>query len=304
MKKLLFLVLPAIFLFACNSGKNNDKEDQQTKEEQVDFSDEISNTSYSIGMQISESLITGGLNDYVNIDKIVDGLNDQLDEKSDISLQEADQILQSFVVDIQNSVDVSSSASSASYAIGVQIGENFIMQGLDTVLNIGSLKIGLKDHFEKKSKIGIEEANQNVQKFFSEFQKSQSGDKIAEGEKFLEENGKRSEVTTTESGLQYEVLEVGNGPKPSLSSTVKTHYHGTLLDGTVFDSSVERGEPISFPLTGVISGWTEALQLMPVGSKWKLYLPYDLAYGEKGSPGGIAPYETLIFEVELIDIEK
>ena len=123
------------------------------------------------------------------------------------------------------------------------------------------------------------------------------------GEKFLSENGKRDGVTTLASGLQYEVISEGNGPKPELTDMVETHYHGTLLDGTVFDSSVDRGETVSFPVNGVIPGWTEALQLMQVGAKWKLYIPYNLAYGENGAGAAIGPYSTLIFEVELIGIK-
>jgi FKBP-type peptidyl-prolyl cis-trans isomerase FklB len=109
-------------------------------------------------------------------------------------------------------------------------------------------------------------------------------------------------VITLPSGLQYEIMKTGEGPKPTLEDKVTTHYHGTLIDGTVFDSSVDRGEPASFPVNGVIKGWTEALQLMPVGSKWKLFVPYDLAYGERGTGPQIGPYTTLIFEVELISI--
>lgn len=125
--------------------------------------------------------------------------------------------------------------------------------------------------------------------------------RMIKGMQFLNENGKRPEVVTLLSGLQYEILQEGDGPKPTLTSQVTTHYHGTLLDGTVFDSSVDRGVPATFPVNGVIKGWTEALQLMPVGSKWKLYIPYHLAYGEKGS-NNIKPFSTLIFEVELLDI--
>ena len=123
------------------------------------------------------------------------------------------------------------------------------------------------------------------------------------GEQFLAANALREEVTTTESGLQYEILEEGTGPKPTETDRVKVHYHGTLVDGTVFDSSVDRGEPATFGVNGVIAGWTEALQLMPVGSKWKLYIPYELAYGERGN-SGIQPYSALIFEVELLGIEE
>ena len=122
------------------------------------------------------------------------------------------------------------------------------------------------------------------------------------GEKFLAENAEKDGIVVTESGLQYEIITEGSGEKPSAESTVSTHYHGTLIDGTVFDSSVERGQPAQFPVNRVIAGWTEALQMMPVGSKWRLYIPHNLAYGPQGSGGAIAPYSALIFDVELLEI--
>ena len=146
-------------------------------------------------------------------------------------------------------------------------------------------------------------AQQNVTREETKAEEEQLSAQKAEGEQFLEENAKRKEVKTTASGLQYEVLEEGNGPKPTATSTVKVHYEGTLIDGTKFDSSYDRGEPIEFPLNGVIKGWTEGLQLMSVGSKYKLYIPYQLGYGEYGSPGAIPPYAALIFTVELLDIK-
>lgn len=127
-------------------------------------------------------------------------------------------------------------------------------------------------------------------------------DLAAEGVKFLEKNALRDEVTVTSSGLQYEIITAGAGAKPQLTATVRTHYHGTLIDGSVFDSSYERGQAAEFPVNGVIAGWTEALQMMAVGSKWRLYLPHNLAYGEQGAGGAIGPYATLVFDVELLDI--
>ena len=128
-------------------------------------------------------------------------------------------------------------------------------------------------------------------------------EKSASGKTFMEENAARPEVTTTASGLQYEVLVEGTGPMPSATDTVVTHYHGTLTDGTVFDSSVERGSPASFPVNRVIAGWTEALQMMGVGSKWRLVIPPELAYGERGAGAAIPPNATLVFEVELLEIQ-
>ena len=191
---------------------------------------------------------------------------------------------------------------SVSYSLGVNIGENIKKQFED--INLDNFEAGIKDVLEKdvEAKISDNQAQAIIQSYFSKKQQKQSESVIEEGINFLRENGKREGVTTLASGLQYEVINDGTGPKPTIEDNVTTHYHGTLIDGTVFDSSVDRGEPASFPVGGVIKGWTEALQLMAVGSKWKLYVPYDLAYGERGAGPQIGPYSTLIFEVELISI--
>lgn len=201
-------------------------------------------------------------------------------------------------------VKLTTEQEEASYALGMQVGDNLSQQGLDTLLIPEFIIAGIKDQLAKNAQLDQNAANMVLNNFFTKLQQAQFEDKIAEGEKFLAENGKRPEVTTTASGLQYEIITEGNGPKPTANSTVRTHYKGTLLDGTTFDSSYDRGEPISFPLNGVIRAWTEGLQLMPVGSKWRLFVPYELGYGERGAGQIIGPYETLIFEVELLEIEK
>ena len=191
---------------------------------------------------------------------------------------------------------------SVSYSLGVNIGENIKKQFED--INLDNFEAGIKDILEKdvEAKISDNQAQAIIQSYFTKKQQQQSESVIEESINFLRENGKREGVTTLASGLQYEVINNGTGPKPTIDDNVTTHYHGTLIDGTVFDSSVDRGEPASFPVGGVIKGWTEALQLMSVGSKWKLYVHYDLAYGERGAGPQIGPYSTLIFDVELISI--
>jgi FKBP-type peptidyl-prolyl cis-trans isomerase len=148
----------------------------------------------------------------------------------------------------------------------------------------------------------IEDARTYIQAYFQKIAESEGTNNRAEGEAFLATNKEKDGIVVTESGLQYEILEVGDGPKPTADQQVKVHYTGTLLDGTVFDSSVERGEPATFGVGQVIPGWTEALQLMPEGSKWKVYIPGDLAYGERGAGADIGPNAALIFEVELLEV--
>jgi FKBP-type peptidyl-prolyl cis-trans isomerase FklB len=190
-----------------------------------------------------------------------------------------------------------------SYAIGLDIAKSLTESGLDS-LNVEQISTAMNDYFEgKPTQIEVSETKKVINDFFALKSKLESQATIEKGKKFLEENKTKEGVITLPSGLQYIVMKEGEGDKPTLTSKVTTHYHGTLMDGTVFDSSVQRNKPASFPVNGVIKGWTEALQLMNVGSKWKLFLPYDLAYGERGAGSSIGPYETLIFEVELLGIE-
>lgn len=195
-----------------------------------------------------------------------------------------------------------------SYFYGTDVARGLRDNGLN--LNLDAFIEGLKDSIQQKpGKYSPQELdaamNQFAQIMVAKQQKdmAEAGDKNKEeGEKFLATNGKRDGVTTTASGLQYEVMKKGEGTKPAATDTVSVHYHGTLVSGKVFDSSVERGEPATFPVNGVIPGWVEALQLMPVGSKWKLFIPSKLAYGERGAGRDIGPNSALVFEVELLKI--
>lgn len=189
-----------------------------------------------------------------------------------------------------------------SYALGLSMGHNFLGSGIKS-LNVEDFAKGVEAVYkQEKPEISFDEAKKIINEFFSNLQ-----DEIAEtnkqaGKEFLAENAKRSGVVVLPSGLQYEVLAGGKGRKPKATDKVQCHYHGTLIDGQVFDSSIQRGTPAVFGVNQVIPGWVEALQLMPEGSRWKLYIPSDLAYGEQGAGGSIPANATLIFEVELIKI--
>ena len=190
-----------------------------------------------------------------------------------------------------------------SYALGLSMGQNLMGSGVEK-LNYQDLAAGIEDVLtHAQPKISYQEAQQVLNTFFQELEQKIAGAAKADGEKFLAENAKREGVKVTESGLQYEILEPSLGQKPKATDTVRVHYEGTLIDGTVFDSSYKRGESISFPLNGVIKGWTEGLQLMSIGSKYKFFIPYQLAYGERGAGQSIPPYAALIFTVELLEIE-
>ncbi len=198
-----------------------------------------------------------------------------------------------------------------SYALGLSMGNNFRASGIETI-NVADFADGVAAVFSGKDlKMTYDEAKEEIRKYFTAMQERQQAEaaKVGEqnrklGEAYLADNAKRPGIVTTASGLQYEVLTQGDGPVPAATDQVKVHYTGRLIDGTVFDSSEERGEPATFGVTQVIPGWVEALQLMPVGSKWRLHIPSALAYGPNGAGGVIGPDATLIFDVELLEIVK
>lgn len=208
-----------------------------------------------------------------------------------------------------NSVKPETKKDTASYAIGVNLGNNIRNQKLD--LSLDMLVAGLRDAMSEKALLDENQVRTALIALQEEAMKKANAEREAsagknkeKGEKFLAENKKKEGVITTASGLQYKVVKEGTGKKPSASNTVKVHYEGRLIDGKIFDSSIKRGEPIEFPLNGVIPGWTEGVQLMSVGSKYTFFIPSNLAYGEQGAGQDIGPNETLIFEVELLDITK
>ena len=210
-------------------------------------------------------------------------------------------------------MNLDSHQAQVSYIIGRDLARNFAQQGLELDVDTlaGALKEGLQGLPSRLTQEEMQAAMQQLQEQMGgadDDQQDQDSDSMknnkADGEAFLAENAKKSGVTTLPSGLQYEVLTEGAGKKPSLGSSVTTHYHGTLINGTVFDSSYQRGQPATFPVNGVIAGWTEALQLMGEGSKYRLYIPSDLAYGKRGAGRDIPGDTALIFDVELIKVNN
>lgn len=189
-----------------------------------------------------------------------------------------------------------------SYAIGLGIGQNLLSMGAQSI-NVEDFAQAIKDVLDRKeTAISHNEAREIVNKYFEELETKLNAENIEKGKSFLKENAKRPGVVTLPSGLQYEVITEGNGKKPSATDRVKCHYEGTLIDGTLFDSSIKRGEPVIFGVNQVIKGWVEALQLMTEGAKWKLFIPSELAYGAQQAGEMIPPHSTLIFEVELIEV--
>jgi hypothetical protein len=197
-----------------------------------------------------------------------------------------------------------------SYALGLGIGRQLSQMGAND-LNAADFAQAVKDMIDgKEPQVPAAEAQQIVEDFFQkqeERQRAEAAEKYkgakSEGEKYLSENAKKEGVTTLPSGLQYQVLKEGNGKSPKATDKVVCHYEGMLVDGTMFDSSIQRGEPATFPLNGVIAGWTEGLQLMKEGAKYRFFIPYQLGYGERGAGASIPPFATLVFDVELIEVK-
>lgn len=189
-----------------------------------------------------------------------------------------------------------------SYSIGLGIGQNLLGMGARD-LNVDDFAQAIKDILEgNPTALSHAEARQIVNEYFETLEAKMSAEAIEKGKNFLEENKKKENIVTLPSGLQYEVIKEGNGKKPKATDQVKCHYEGTLIDGTLFDSSIQRGEPAVFGVNQVIAGWVEALQLMSEGSKWRLFIPSELAYGANGAGEMIPPHSTLIFEVEMIEV--
>mgnify|MGYP003397863222 CR=1 FL=1 len=261
------------------------------------FKGETDSLSYMLGIANTEGLVFG-MERQFGIDSLL-----------------IDDFLKGFLEGVNKS-----QSNNKSYNAGYQIGQQVGSQGFENMdrgifgndstkaINKSNFLAGFADALQKKAQTSTQAANDYVSTYVKELRskqlEEQFGENKAAGEKFLAENAKKEGVVTTESGLQYKIIKAGKGEIPTKESTVKVHYKGTLIDGTEFDSSYSRKEPAKFGVTNVIKGWTEALQLMPVGSKWELYIPQELAYGERQSGSHIKPFSALVFEVELLEIEK
>jgi FKBP-type peptidyl-prolyl cis-trans isomerase FklB len=227
---------------------------------------------------------------------------DLIQEVAKLKVQSTELQAKLIAFEAAKKVNLQDSLQNFSYAFGVSIGNNLKTIGFDSIA-YNTFAVAIEDAMKGKEKIALADAQRIIQSTLQKAQEAEAKEKSAEGSKFLAKNGKRPEIITTESGLQYEILRQGDGGIPIASDRIKVHYTGMLLDGTIFDSSVERGEPTVFGVTQVIKGWQEALQLMPVGSKWMVFIPQEIAYGPNGRGAAIPPYSVLMFEMELLGIE-
>ncbi|MDA3867873.1 MAG: FKBP-type peptidyl-prolyl cis-trans isomerase [Salinivirgaceae bacterium] len=321
--KLVLLAATSALFIACGNGdKTSGSTELKTKKD---------STSYALGSTQAESFWSQmdrfETTEFINKDKFLRGLDDAISNAPKISNEEAMGLiratLQKLRMDstfqmpkISKGDELLNLNDSFGYGLGVNVATGLVNAiddfKLQDDVNIDLIVEGMKDVATDMSKIDAQTGSRMVNELLEKASEQKAAAEAKEfegnkeaGEKFLEENKKRSEVKVTESGLQYEVLKKGTGAQPSETDKVTVHYHGTLIDGTVFDSSVERGEPTSFPLNRVIPGWTEGVQLMKEGAKYKFYVPQELAYGSSAPQGtSIKPYSALIFEVELLEIEK
>ncbi len=297
-----------LWLGACKKGDS-----PQSSGGNASLSSQMDSISYAMGADLSNQLERLGI--AVNPQMLLKGFND-LKDMSDDDVFSSSSVIQKFSQELQvrqgkpftDEDSPSVSIDSLSYSLGLDYGKRLQEGGLD--LNVQAVFNGCSAFLSKSSvldsaQIMTQMKNlSNVMREKAAAKAAIEGEKnIAEGAAFLAENGAKEGVKTTASGLQYKVIKAGSGASPKAENTVKVHYEGKLLDGTVFDSSIKRGEPIEFPLGGVIKGWTEGVQLMKNGSKFQFYIPSDLAYGERGSPPNIGPNATLIFDVELLSFK-
>lgn len=319
MTKIIMLVAAASMFVACNS-QNSTTSKLETKNDSA---------SYALGSVQAENfwsqMTQFGTATHIDKEKFLLGARDAMNKVPKIANEDAINVIRKILQDIRMDSTFQMPAISAGadllnlndsfgYGLGVNVFESLVsgieqfglQEQINTELTLKGIEDAIKDTAIIPTDIAMELVNSMVQKASekkTEAEAAQFEDNKIAGENFLAENKKRPEVKTTESGLQYEVLKAGTGAKPVATDKVEVHYHGTLIDGTVFDSSVDRGEPISFNLNQVIPGWTEGVQLMKEGAKYKFYIPQNLAYGNRPA-GKINPYSALIFEVELISIEK
>jgi len=323
MKKIAVVIsLSAIALASCSK-----KSSTSMAEGFEAISTQADSVSYFIGLDIAQNFKTNNIDRLFSAGSFNKGLNDGFSggelmlSKEDgnslimANLNKIKSDTTAFTFEPTSINDFTSLASmkdSISYFLGTDIAGGLTGNGFNKYYSELAFYKGLEDGFmgnaELVSKADGEKVAMKIMESEKEnimaAQKEQFAGNIAKGEAFLAEKTAQEDVVTLPSGLRYRIIKDGKGAKPAATDIVSTHYHGTLIDGTVFDSSVDRGEPTEFPVNRVIPGWTEALQLMSLGSKWELFIPYNLAYGEQGAGGSIEPYSTLIFEVELLEIKK
>lgn len=303
-KNLIFIALVSILVSACTGG-SVDKAKIQTEQDSVSYV-----IGFENGSAMAKNMVTfpGGMNFEEFTSAFASGFQG---EEPDFEVEDLNSYVMTYVREVQTdtsgTVAESPKRDSVCNALGRQYGSDFSENtasfpgGMNKKAFLEAFVTGFNGD---TARIVVDDSRSFIMTYVEKAIaiEAETDSVAVAGKEFLAENAKKEGVVTTESGLQYEIITEGTGEIPTSASTVKVHYHGTLIDGSVFDSSVERGEPATFGVTRVIKGWTEALQLMPVGSKWKLYIPQDLAYGSDSRNPKIPAYSTLIFEVELLEI--